>query len=340
MVIAGILVAIAAAALAVSLIPPVYTANASFVAIASASGLKLPSGMGNLGGLGGFASQLGLGDPQDPSESPAFYNRLISSRELRTRLLQSRFADPRSASEGDSARLVDLMRIRNKDPQRRMELALRALERTMRVRHEDRTSMVFLATSTEWPGLSSAVANRTLELVGDFNQEQRRSRAGSKREFLERRVDYARSELSAAEDRQRRFLEENRVRRSSPTLLLIEEQHQREVDRAASLYLALQQQLEAARLEEVNDAALITVVDSAVTPRKAAWPRYGLLAMSTLIAGLILGVMLAGVATVLADWRAGHPQSDSELRGAVRAMRREIGGRLSLRRASERPARH
>ena len=32
----------------------------------------------------------------------------------------------------------------------------------------------------------------------------------------------------------------------------------------------LQRQLETALLDEVNDAALITVVDSAVAPRKAA----------------------------------------------------------------------
>jgi uncharacterized protein involved in exopolysaccharide biosynthesis len=335
MVIVALLGAITMALLALVLIRPVYTAKASFVAISSEGGLKLPTSFGSLGGLGGIASQFGLGDAADPSESPAFYNQLIASRELRTRLLQSRFRDPRPDPGADSVRLVDLMRIRTRDPERRLELGLRNLQRAVRVIDDDRTNMVFLTVHTEWPELSAAVANRTLTLVEDFNHEQRTSRARSRREFLERRAALARAELATAEQRQRTFLEQNRSWRSSPTLVLREEQNRREVDQAATLYLALQQQLEAARIDEVNTAALVTVVDSAVPPRKAAWPRYGLLAMSTLLVGSIFGVMLAGIATVFADWRFRHPQSASELSGALRGMRRDIGSRFRPGRSRE-----
>lgn len=314
------------ATLAVVLIPPVYQARASFVTNSSSGSFKLPAGISSGGALGGIASQLGIGATSDPTESPDFYSELIRSRELRTRLLNSRFDDPRTAAAGDSTRLLDLFRIRNKDPQRRVEIGLKLLDQASDVSYFEKTNLVKLSLSTEWPRLSAQIANRTLDLVSQFNREQRTSRARSNRIFLESRVNRARSELDAAEARHRFFYDQNRSYKSSPALIFREQQLQRDVDRTAELYLLLQRQLETSLLEEVNDAALITVVDSAVPPRKAQWPRYGLLLMSTVIGGTILGVMFAGGATVLADWRTRNPGSALYLGGAVRTVTREIGG--------------
>ena len=333
-IMAGIAAVALLAIAALLLIPPIYTANAAFVANTSGPSLNLGGSMSGLRGVGGFASQLGIGRPTDPSESPKFYTQLIGSRELRTRLLHTRFADPRTTAAGDSVKLIDLLRIKNKDPERRQEKALKALGQSMKTMHDEETNLVTLKVTTEWRHLSAAVANRTLELLAEFNREQRSSRARSKRDFLERRTALARSELSGSEARHRSFLEQNRSWKSSPTLVLQEETLQREVDRAADLYLALQQQLESARIEEVNDAALITVVDSAVPPRKAAWPRYGVLTVSTLAAGTLVGTMLAGLLVILADWRSRNPASASRIRDATRG----IGGTLTGgRRPSPKP---
>jgi uncharacterized protein involved in exopolysaccharide biosynthesis len=313
------------AILAVIFVPPVYRARASFVTNASAASVKLPQSTGAMRGLGNLASQFGLGAPPDPSQSPQFYTELIRSRELRTRLLESRFADPRTAAPSDSVRLLELLRIKNKDPERKLELGLKALTRAIQSEYDEQTNLVRLSVDAQWRHLSSAVANRALELVSTFNREQRTSRARSNRTFLESRVAQVYSDLRAAEARQRDFYEQNRSWRASPALVLQEQQMKREVDWTTDLYLSLQQQLENARLEEVNDAALITVVDSAVPPRKAEWPRYGMLLVSTVSLGLIFGLMLAGSATVLADWRARNPGSASQLGGAMRSVRHEIG---------------
>lgn len=326
---AGIVAVGLLAVAALLLIPASYTANATFVANTSSPSLNLGGAMQGLRSMGGFASQLGIGRPTDPSESPKFYTQLIGSRELRTRLLETRFADPRTEATGDSVKLIDILRVKHKDPERRRELALKLLAQTIKSGHDEETNLVFLSVSTEWRQLSAAVANRTLDLLTEFNREQRSSRARSKRDFLDRRTGLARSELASAETRHRAFLEQNRQWKSSPTLVLQEETLQREVDRAAELYLALQQQLEAARIEEVNDAALITVVDSAVPPRKAAWPRYGVLTVSSLAAGTLVGTMIAGLLVILADWRARNPESAARLAGTVRRKKRGAGNTLT-----------
>lgn len=326
MIVLSVLAAGVLAVLAVLLLPPVYQARASFVTNSSSGSFKLPAGLSSAGALGGIASELGIGSTADPSESPDFYSELIRSRELRTRLLNSRFDDPRTAVRGDSVRFVDLLRIRNKDPRRRIEIGLQRLNAAQNVSFFEKTNLVKLSVNTEWPQLSAEAANRTLNLVSQFNREQRTSRARSNRMFLESRVNRARAELDAAEARHRFFYDQNRSYKSSPALVFQEQQLQRDVDRTAELYLLLQRQLETALLEEVNDAALITVVDSAVPPRKAQWPRYGLLLLSTVIGGTILGLMLAGGATILADWRTRNPGSALHLGGAVRNVTREIGG--------------
>jgi uncharacterized protein involved in exopolysaccharide biosynthesis len=321
-----------AAGVAVIFIPPVYRSQASFVANSSSSN-KLASGLaGGAGALGGLAAQLGMGSTLDPSESPNFYIELMRSRELLTRLLKSRFPDSRSSSPRDSAELLDLLRIRQKDPQRKLELGIKQLSKDINGGFDSKTNLVWIDVDAEWPQLSAAIANRTIELVTAFNKEQRTSRARTKRLFLEGRVNLARSELQSVEAKHRAFYDQNRLWRSSPELIFEEKQLQRDEDQAADLYLTLQRQFESALLDEVNDAALITLVDSAVPPRKAQWPRYFILLASTLTAGVILGFLVAGAGAILADWRARNPDSAANLGGSIGRIKREIRG--AFRRAS------
>jgi uncharacterized protein involved in exopolysaccharide biosynthesis len=191
---------------------------------------------------------------------------------------------------------------------------------------------VWIEVDAQWPELSAAMANRTIDLVTAFNREQRVSRAKSKRVFLEGRVNLARESLRTAEARHRAFYDQNRLWRSSPSLVFEEKQLQRDDDQTADLYTLLQRQLETALLDEVNDAALITVVDSAVTPRKAQWPRYGILIVSTLFSGLMLGILVAGSAAIVADWRSRNPDSANAFGNSIGRVRHEI--RRAFRRAS------
>ncbi|HUR00877.1 MAG TPA: hypothetical protein VM166_15620, partial [Gemmatimonadaceae bacterium] len=220
-----------AAALAVLLIPPVYRTKVSFVAFNSSSS-RIPGGLAAAAGpLAGLAMQLGASSGADPSESPNFYVELAQSRELLTRLLQSRFRDPRGASPRDSARLVDILRMRSSDPQRRLEKGIKKMSKSITGSFDVTTNLVWLEVDAQWPELSAAIANRTIELVNDFNKEQRTSRVRSKRIFLEDRVAKARAQLDAAEDRLRSFNEQNRSWRAAPSLVFDEQRLQRELDR-------------------------------------------------------------------------------------------------------------
>jgi uncharacterized protein involved in exopolysaccharide biosynthesis len=267
-----------------------------------------------------LASQLGVSGGADPSESPNFYVKLIESEELRRRLLNSRFHNPRSASPRDSATLQDILRIRNSDSVRRTEIALKKMAKSIGTSFDIKTNVVELVVTARWSQLAADIANRTIELVDTFNHEQRVSRARSKRVFVQSRVDSAKAGLQLAEEQQRFFYDQNRQWRSSPQLVFDEARLRRNVDVATDLFLTLERQFEAARLDEFNDAAVITVVDPAHAPHKAQWPRYWLLLASALAVGAILGMLVAGSAAILADWRRRNPDSAGALSESVAAL--------------------
>ena len=306
------------------LLPPVYRVTVSFAPNPS-SGSKISGAISGLGGgaLSGLASGMGLGAMGgEPTESPAFYGELMQSRELLTRLLLTRFADPRAGSHTDSARLVDIMKLKSTNPQRRLELGVKALEKAMLIESDIRTNLVKVTVSDRYPAIAAREANAALELVNAFNLEQRTSRARAKRVYLEGRMADAKNGLAAAQARHRDFLSRNRQWRSSPTLSSDEETLRRNQDIASDQYLGMEKQYESARLDEFNDAALITVVDSAVTPVKPYWPRYSLLVPGAILFGLFMGVMIAGIAAVYADWSLRDPVAARELRAAIRRRRR------------------
>ena len=322
------------AAIAVIIVPPVYESHASFVTAGSSSSKMAGALSGSGSGIQGLASQLGVSAGGDPSESPNFYVKLIESEELKRRLLNSRFQDPRGRSPRDSARLLDILRLKSDDPQRRMEMGVKEIGKSESSDFDLRTNLVTLSVSSRWPELAAAMGNRTIELVDAFNHEQRVSRARSKRMFVQSRLDSAKVELQDAEERQRVFYEQNRQWRNSPQLVFEEGRVRRNVEVATDLFLTLQRQFESARLDEFNDAAEITIVDPAVAPRKAQWPRYGLLLFSTLFIGAILGLLAAGSATILADWRGRNPGTASALSNSIATLPYPLGERRRRPRVS------
>jgi hypothetical protein len=306
---------LAAALIATVVVPPVYRSNASFVA--NSSGTSKVQSAAASSPISGLLSQFGGTLGGDPSESPNFYLELLNSRELLTRVLESKFRDPRSDNPRDSAKLVDILRLRSNEPVRRMELGVKKLGKSISGGLDAKTNLVWFSTDAEYPQLSAQIANRMMGLVSSFNRETRVSRAKSKREFLERRLDSAKTELRQAEENLRFFYEQNRGILAAPGLKAEEARLKRAVDVQSDLFLNLQGQLEVARIDEINDAALITVIDTAVVPRKAQWPRYGVATMAGLAIGLLIGLLVAGSAAVLSDWKARNPEDWAQFRNAV-----------------------
>lgn len=247
-----------AAVLALTLVwPRSYASRASFMPQA-----RKTSG----GSLVGLAAQFGVDIPQgDPGQSPAFYAELLRSDDvLRTavRLPVVAQVNGRPVVE----RYADMYDVGASAPALRELKAIETLRQHLTVSVEQRTGVVEVAVEGKTPEQALALTRALLNEVDRFNTERRRTQASSERHFLERRVADARSDLRGAEDRLQSLLYQNRGFGAFSEIALSRERLQREVSERQQLYGSLTQAFEQARLEEVRDTPVITVVEPPELP--------------------------------------------------------------------------
>ena len=90
-----------------------------------------------------------------------------------------------------------------------------------------------------------------------------------------------------------------------------------------SLYISRLTAL-ATEAAEVNDAALITVIDPPVQPEKKQFPRIGLtLAVATVLGGLC-GLLAAIIAAAAADWGRADPTARRAVGAALARARDDV----------------
>lgn len=262
----------------VLLTDPTYASTASFVP-ENPAGPRLPSG------LAGFASQLGLNLPGEAGRSPAFYADVLRSREVLGAVLNAKIPAEAGA---DSISLYDLYRVQGETPELRFDDGLRALRNRVDVSVDQRTNVVRLRVEGPSPQAARDVAQLVLDRLADFNLNTRQSAAGQRRRFVEGRVTASEQELRSAEEALRAFYDRNRQWQSSPQLRFEEQRLNRQVAVQQEVYLTLRREYELARVEEVNNTPIFTVIDRpALTGRRVRPQRTSTVLLVTFVVGLL-----------------------------------------------------
>ncbi len=287
--------------------PRSYMAQASFTPEqpSGATGSAIASAIGSIGSLGGLMGSVG-GVPTSlasgGSTSPDFFVSLLQSRELLTATLTSAFDDP--AEPGRRRPLVELLRPRGGTAARRMGNAVRKLEKQAAPSVDRRAGIVSLRVTLPDPELAAAVANRMTELLNQYNLERRQFSSREQRRFISGRLAQAEQELRTAERAESAFLVQNRGFAGSPRL---EEQAlrlAREVRVQQDVVLGLRKSFEDARIAEVRDTPVLTIVDHAAPPDRPANPKPVLWAV---LGGIVGGFgVLVYVFTAAARTRAAR----------------------------------
>jgi uncharacterized protein involved in exopolysaccharide biosynthesis len=303
------------------LIPPTYTSTTTFV---TAGQRDLTASLGN---FANFATQLGVGIPTNPTSSPQFYGDVLRSRALMEEVVRSRMGDPRT-DKGDSVSLVELYAKHGKTPITREDDAIRELTNESSVSVNPRTNIIELHVSSRYPTTAAFGARRFVAALNRFNLETRQSEAHRRRVFVGDRLKEAQDSLARAERVQQEFLLTNRGDlRSAPTLQAQYERIQRQIQIYQDLYTNFRREFETARVDEVNDTPVITIIDSAAVPIKASAPRR----LLTAVAGAMLGILIAiGVLLVqayLERLRRHHPGDYDQFRELRRIFLRTLGVR-------------
>lgn len=232
-----------------------YTASATFVPQARASESV----------VSGLASQLGLAVPgSDPAQSPQFYVDLLRSREILGRAVRSRY------EVGGGARNAMTLSEWFSESRGGKRLppneAMKRLASTIKTSIHPKTGVIRLEVTTTNPQIGYQIVARLIELLTEFNLETRQSQARSERAFAEQRLTTATAELRNAEDKLLYFLQSNRDFGSSPRMLAERERLVREVGSRQQIYNALTEAYERARIEEVRNTPVLTVIDRPERP--------------------------------------------------------------------------
>ncbi len=282
---------------------PTYTSDTSFI----------PQGAARGGGeLRAMAGRFGVSVPSEgASESPAFYSELLRSREILRQVLGDTFAVNqvrRGETVHRTGTVLELNGIESEDMTIRRDRGVRWLRNAIATTTRPEIGSVTLSVTTAWPEVSAGIARRLVTLVNDFNLQTRQSQAAAERTFTEERLSEARDELLHAENELKRFLEANRQFENSPELLFEYDRLGRQVALRQDVVASLSQSYEQARITEVRNLPIITVVEPPEEPVQRDPRGLALRAVLGLMLGGVMGVSFAfGREVVRRRREAGDP---------------------------------
>lgn len=230
----------------------VYKSEAAFI----------PQGAQDVSGLAGLGAQFGIRLPAGGGSAwgPPVYVALLRSETLLTPIATDTFPIPEENRRGA---LMDLLKIQGpSEPIRAMYTVMR-LQQIVRVDEDRRLNAVRISVTTDWPSLSYELVTRLVDAVNQFNLQTRRSQASAERQLAERQAAAAEQALREAEDRLQVFLQENRSNiAGTPRLQFTRDRLQRDVQLRDQVYSSLLQGREDARLREVRDTPVITMLEA------------------------------------------------------------------------------
>lgn len=246
-------IATAAVVSIISLIlPQTYTSTLSLVP-------QVPDN--NLAAGAGLAAQLGINLPGfDLTQTPDFYVSLLKSKPVMRELVDTRYA----IVEGGDTTHQDLIAhydITASPTPRAREKAVETLVKNSRVASDLKTGVVSFEIRDEDPYVALQIAQRALALVNKFNNTTRNSRGAKERAFLDGRIAHVLADLRLKEDSMEVFLTANRDYTTSAKLQFEHDRLARNMSLDQDLFANLGQQLERARVDEVRNTPVVTVVE-------------------------------------------------------------------------------
>ncbi|MFL5382979.1 MAG: hypothetical protein ACJ8GN_10730 [Longimicrobiaceae bacterium] len=266
--------------------------------------------------VSGLAAQFGVSVPGAGTDVPQLYADLLLSRRFMTQIAETRYAFTEGGKRygGTPAQLFE---IDAGSPQVTRRKTIQRLRGAVSAEVNPMTGVVGFGVSTPWPALSEQIGKQLLDMVAQFNLSTRQSQAAAERRFTEGRLNEARRELRAAENALQDFLQSNRRFDNAPQLVMRRERLQRDIGERQAVYSLLSQAYEQARIDEVRDTPVFTVIEA---PAGSARPE----PRGTVTRGLLMLLLGLMVAVGIAFWR-------EMLRTARERQAPELGEFLRLR---------
>lgn len=237
-----------------------------------------------LSSLGGIADLASLAGVNIGSEVPLvkLYPTIAKSEAVLNNVIYAQYE-----TKAGKMDLVRYWKITGESPQHEYEQALKVMREQLEVLLDNRTSVISISIETKEPRLSADIVNNITGELDRFMRSKRLSNASEQRKWIESRMTEVKQDLDKSENALKDFREKNRRPNDSPLLLLEQERLIREVQINSTVYIELKKQLEVAKIEEIKNIPIISVMDSARPSAYRESPkRRNIVLVSFFLAGL------------------------------------------------------
>ena len=281
----------------------------------SHSTILLPKSNAGLGGLAGIASQFGVNVPGGSSadlSSPSLFPELIKSRTFAERILDKPFYSKEFDKE---LSLLAIFTYGDGPPEFGLDTLIQNAIGVLQgmISFESQGSFSVLTVRAGDPYFAKDLNKVVLDELQSLNRYYKSQHLNEKTEFIKNRIESVENDLKESEQTFKIFREQNR-QISSPALQLELEHLSRDVEIQKGIYLTLKQQQELAKIEEVEKATIVQVLDEPQVPLGSTNKN---LKLSVLLAGILgigLGIMIGFV-------RAYADNSDIDERKKLRRVK-------------------
>ena len=296
---------------------PGYTASASFVPQSNSSG--------RFSGLAGIAAQYGLAVPEgnDP-QSPQFYSDLMSSRRILAAVAEHPYRIKTESGQVTQQTLIQFLAPKARNAARAKDDAIAGLKSRLSKSVDRTTGVVRFSVTTPQPELSREIAEQIITELRNYDLSTRQSNAMAERKFVEARLQDQRAQLRRVEENLENFLLHNKQFQSSAELRLAYDRMQRDLVLRQQVVTALTQGFEQARIEEVRNTPVFSLIEVPETPVGANGRGRARNSILLVLISTVIGLGVAFTAAMLERSRENDADSYHEFKSVVGELKRGV----------------
>jgi len=221
----------------------------------------------NMGGLLGLASQFGVNVPtvnESDLSSPSLLPELFKSRTFSEKILKNDFYTDRYEKKLPLFQILT-GKINSSANEKILAQATSSFQSMIEFDRFSVQDFIVIKVSSFEPEFSKELTESILIELEELNRFYKSESVLQKTSFIESRIKTVENDLKKSEQKLKDFNEQNRLI-SSPSLQLEQERLMRDTEIQGGIFLTLKQQLELAKIEEVQESSIFQILDKPQTP--------------------------------------------------------------------------
>ena len=252
----------------------------------------------SLGGLSSLANQFGVNIPSSSEtdlSSPSLYPELLKSRTFSEKLLKKEIyykkLDKKLPLINILSNISEEIKITDDYS---INQAIIQLNNILSFSSDPTSNFSVISATSYEPIFTKELVDAALSELESLNRYFKSQKTIEKINFINDRISSVQNDLNFSELKLKEFNEKNR-QVSSPALKLELERLTREMDIQKGIYLTLKQQLELAKIEEIQEASIVQVLDKPQIPLSSSNRGIKSTILLSSIFGIFLGIGIGSI---------------------------------------------